>query len=143
MHWGINPPQKHKTPLSCHPTLNLQSIQAPFFRQLPSLYWFFHNSPPVKIGFFSERQSFSFLTLSDPLKVSKFLVKISQFELLVMTEKNIFVYNFLCGYIFQILVYFLCKNCNPSPSKRSAPPPSHQPPLKIKVKSSIPVLKIW
>ena len=29
------------------------------------------------------------------LKVTKSLVKISQFEFLVMTEKNIFVYNYL------------------------------------------------
>ena len=32
-------------------------------------------------------------TLSYLLKVTKFLVKISQFEFLVMTEKNIFAYK--------------------------------------------------
>ena len=30
-----------------------------------------------------------------PLKVTKFLAKISQFKFLVMTEKNIFVYKLL------------------------------------------------
>ena len=33
------------------------------------------------------------LTASYLLKVTKFLVKISQFEFLVMTEKNIFAYK--------------------------------------------------
>ena len=32
-----------------------------------------------------------------------------------MTEKNIFVYKVSCHYIFQILVCFLWKNCNPHP----------------------------
>ena len=34
--------------------------------------------------------------LSYLLKVTKILVKMSQFEFLVMTEKYIFVYNFFC-----------------------------------------------
>ena len=36
------------------------------------------------------------LTPSHLLKVTKFLVEISQFKFLVMTEKNIFIYNFFC-----------------------------------------------
>ena len=34
--------------------------------------------------------------LSSLLKVTKILVRMSQFEFLVMTEKYIFVYNFFC-----------------------------------------------
>ena len=51
---------------------------------------------PLKVGFFIEPPKyyiFSSLTPSYLLKVIKFLVKFSQFELLVMTEKNIFAYK--------------------------------------------------
>ena len=64
---------KVSTPLKSAP-LNLQTVTAPLFRQ-----------SPLYIGF-----SWTLL------KVTKFLVKICQFEFLVMTEKNIFVYNFFC-----------------------------------------------
>ena len=50
---------------------------------------------PLKVRFFSKspkNQSFSSLTPSYILTVTKFLVKIFQFEFLVMTEKNIFAY---------------------------------------------------
>ena len=46
-------------------------------------------------------------------KVTKFLVKISQFKLLVMTEKHFWFINFFYHYIFQISVYFLLNNFNP------------------------------
>ena len=49
------------------------------------------------------------------LKVTKFLGKVSQFEFLVMTEKNIFAYKLF-------LINFLCENCNP-PEKIHSPPP--------------------
>ena len=42
--------------------------------------------------------------------------RLVQFKFLVMIAKNIFVYIFFYHEIFQILVYFLCKNCN-SPEK--------------------------
>ena len=36
VHWGINPPQKHYLLfLSKSPALNLQTVQAPLFRQSP------------------------------------------------------------------------------------------------------------
>ena len=97
----------------------------------------------------------SFLAPSHLLKITKFLVKISQCIFLVMTEKNIFVYK-----LFQILVYFLCKNCKthhpPYPSAPPPPPHTHtsspppqplppekgrplfpsNPPLKIEILSS-------
>ena len=55
------------------------------------------------------------------LKVTKFLVKIYQ---------------------FKFLVYFLCKNCTPTPWKKSPLFPSN-PPLEIEVLSSTTFLKIW
>ena len=66
-----------------------------------------------------------------------FLVKIYQFEFLVMTEKNIFAYElFLSLNISLNISYFLCENCSPpekccpyfpaTPSKSWSPvkPPS-------------------
>ena len=46
-------------------------------------------------------------------KVTKFLVKISQFKLLVMIERPFWFINFFYHYIFEISVYFLLKNFNP------------------------------
>ena len=43
-----------------------------------------------------------------------FLVKISQFKFLVMTEKNIFVYKLFLWLNILDFSLFLCKNCNPS-----------------------------
>ena len=65
-----------------------------FLGNLSPLYWFFVN-PPIKSRTFqwSPKISFSSLKLSYLLKVTKFLVKISYFEFLVMTEKNIFAYK--------------------------------------------------
>ena len=70
----------------------------PFLGNAP-LYVGFSWPPypsPLKIGFFSEIQIYWSLSFLNPfylLKITKFLVKISQFEFLVMTEKNIFVYK--------------------------------------------------
>ena len=47
----------------------------------------------------------------------KFLIKIFQFEFLILTEKSIF-----CHEIFQIFVDFLCKIT--TPWKKGCPPPS-------------------
>ena len=50
---------------------------------------------PLKVRFFSKspkNKILSSLTPSYILTVTKFLVKIFQFEFLVMTEKNIFAY---------------------------------------------------
>ena len=53
-------------------------------------------------------KNLSFLTPSYLLKVPKFLVKISHFELLVMTEKNIFVYkHFLSLDISDFSLFFM------------------------------------
>ena len=52
VHWGINPPPpsplKNTNPsILPSPPSNLQTVQAPFFRQSLPLYWFFMNSPPL------------------------------------------------------------------------------------------------
>ena len=70
----------------------------------PLYYCVFMTPSPLKVQFFSEAPkyySFSSLTPSCLLKITKFLVKISQFEFLVMTEKNIFVYK-----LFFVIKYF-------------------------------------
>ena len=83
---------------------------------------------------------FSSLTPSYLLNVTKFLAKICQFKFLVMVDKHFFVYNFFfCHLKLQILVYFLCKNCNPSPLRKKTPPP----PSKNSDTVRLPFLKIW
>ena len=55
--------------------------------------------PLLKIVFFSDLSSYKNFLLFTPshiLKVTKFLVEISQLKFLVMTEKNIFVYKYFC-----------------------------------------------
>ena len=68
------------------------------------------------------------------LKVSKFLVKVSQFEFLVMIEKNIFVYQLFLSLNIPDFSLFLRKNCNPP--KKDHPFFLTNLPLKIKVLSS-------
>ena len=70
------------------------------------------------------------------LKVTKFLVTISQFE---STEKNVFVY-FFCPEIFQILGYFLCK-ITPLPPSKKSPSFFTNTPLKYVVVLSPPFWK--
>ena len=87
------PPQKHHPsflPSPLPPSLNLQTVKALLFRQSPFV------NPTLKLGFFCDPKNIkrlsSFIS-SYLLKVTKFLVKISQFEFLVMTEKIIFVFR--------------------------------------------------
>ena len=71
------------------------------------------------------------------LNVTKFLGEISQFEFLVMAEKNIFAYKlFLSLNIsdFNLLFFLKIANC---PLKSHPPPLSQQAPLKIEVLSSL------
>ena len=101
---------------------------------------------PLKIGFFSEPP----LTPSHLLKVTKFLVKISQFKFLVMTKKNSFVYKlFLLLNISDFsLVCLLCKICTTPPPPSPPPEKSHtplssNPPLKIEIPSNPPPSLFW
>ena len=58
------------------------------------------------------------------LKVTKFLVKMSQFEFLVMTEQNIFAYTLFLSLNIPDFSFFFIQKL--------------QPPLKIEVLSSLP-----
>ena len=99
---------------------------------------------PLKVGFFSEPPKywrFSSLAPSYLLKVTKFFAKISQFEFLVMTEKNIFAYKLFLSLNISDFNLFLCENCNPPEKSHSLS--LRNPPLKVEVLSSHPFLKIW
>ena len=51
---GVSTPLKTAPPVFlAKPTLNVQTVQAPIFRQFPPVRWFFVN-PLLKVGFFSE-----------------------------------------------------------------------------------------
>ena len=81
------------------PPLNLKTVQAPLFRISPHSILVFQEVPP-KRRIFQWTHKFSSLTLSYLLKVTKFLVKISQFK--------IFVYKlFLSLNISDFILFFL------------------------------------
>ena len=124
----LTSPLKNTTPLLlAKPPLNLQIFQAPLFRH-SLLYLFFVNSQPpppqpplqpqtppppphLKVGFFKENPkylSFSSLTPSYLLKVTRFLVKISQIEFLVITEKNNIVYTLFFPLNISDFSFFFC-----------------------------------
>ena len=60
VHLGINPPPSKTPPhFSCQaPPLDLQTVQAPPFRQSPLHIGFLSTPPPLKIRFFSEPQKY-------------------------------------------------------------------------------------
>ena len=90
----------------------------------------FLAKPPLK---FANCPSPSYL-----LKVTKFLVKISQFELLVMTEKNIFVFILFLSNISDVIFFFFFLKL------QSPPLPKRSYPLsKLKFSQAPPFLKIW
>ena len=85
MHWGINIPSKLPPPFFLPtPSLNLQIVQAIPFWAIPlSMLAISEHPPSLKVGFFSKPPKyyrFPSLTSSYPLKVPKFLVKISQYD---------------------------------------------------------------
>ena len=87
------------------------------------------------INFFSSLTSFYLL------KLTKFLVKIFQFEFLVMIEKNIFVYKpFLLLNISDLSLFFFKKKLQPLPPEKDYSPLFQQPPLKLEVLSNSPPL---
>ena len=116
------PSEKHHHLFFAKLPLNQQTVQAPppSFSQSPLCIGF--SRPPLKVRSFHEPQkyeSFSSLIPSYLLKVTKFLDKISQFELLVITEKNIFAYKLFLSLNISDFNLFLCKNC--TPLKKSHP----------------------
>ena len=94
MHWGINPPQKHHPLFLAKPPLNLQTVQVPSFLGNPPAILVFHETPPKNRIF--QCIHLKNIKVVHLLKVTKFLVNISQFEFLLMTEKNIFTYQLFC-----------------------------------------------
>ena len=107
---GYQPLRKNTTLsfLPSSPPLNLQTDQAPFLSNPPSILFFHETSLKVRFSSESQKyQSFSSLTPSYLLKVTKFLVEISQFEFLIMTEKNIFDHKLFLPLNIQILIFFM------------------------------------
>ena len=99
---GVSPPPlaSKKPPPSFLPSPPLKSANcpSPLFRQSPPLYWFSVNPPPPPKSqiFHWTPEILKFFILNNIfylLKVTKSLSKISQFEFLVMTWKNIFAYK--------------------------------------------------
>ena len=116
---GVSTPsQKHHSPLSCQatpPWIN-KLFKPLLFRQSPPLYiGFLWPLPPKSQIFQWTPEILVFLSLipSYLLKVTKFLGKFSQFEFLVMTEKNIFAYKLFLSLNISDFNLFLCENCNP------------------------------
>ena len=96
-----SPLQKHQAP----PYLNLQTVQAPPFLGNSPYTLVFLEAPP-KTEFFCEPHNFSSLIASHLLKLTKFLVKISQFKFLIVTEKH-FYKLFLWLNISNFIYFFL------------------------------------
>ena len=133
MHWGINRPLKNITPLSFHakPPLNLQTLRDPFLGNSSHLYWFFMNPPPPKYWIFQwTPEILMFFIVNHILyfksTVTKFLVTISQFELLVMTEKYFCLSTFFLIKYFRFRFIFYIKIATTSLKKS---PPLFPPPF--------------
>ena len=121
----------------------MAQFRPPLFRQTPSLS-FFCEPPHLNSDFSVNSQNIktcSSLIPSYLLKVTKSFGKIPWFELLVITEKNIFACK-----LFLLLnisdFNFLCVKIALPLGKKSSPF-SQQPSLKVEVLPSPPFLKIW
>ena len=112
------PAQKHHPSFLLSPPLNQQTVQAPRFQAISHYILVFQDqNPPPKSQLFQwTPKILKFLSLipSYYSKVTKFLGKISQFEFLAMTEKNIFVYKLFLSLNISDFDLFLCENCNPT-----------------------------
>ena len=115
VHWGINPPAPPTPP-----------------PPPPPIFCFFVKPSPPKNGIFQWAPIiFKCLSLtpSHLLKVTKFLVRFSQFKFLVMTKKNIFVYKlFLYLNISDFSLLFMWRMQTPRGKK--SPFVSQQRPSK-------------
>ena len=95
----------------------------------PPRYWFFMTPPPKRQIFQWTPKILKFFIL---LKVNKLLLKMSQFEFLVMIEKKIFTYKvFLSLNILDFNLFFMWQL---QPPWKSHPTFFHRnPPLKVEV----------
>ena len=146
-HWVSTPLWKTPPPLFCQAPLkstNCPSPPPPSFSQSPLCIGF--SRPPLKVRSFHEPQkyeSFSSLIPSYLLKVTKLLGKTSQFEFVIMTEKNIFAYRiFLSLNISDFNLFFMRTMPSPPPWKKSSPL-SQQSPSRSWIFVKLPFLKIW
>ena len=116
----------------------------PFQVTPPPLLYIGFSWPPLKVRFFQwTPKILKFLSLNTILsfKVTKILVKISQFESLVMTEKNIFAHkHFLSLNISDFNLFFMWK-LQTLPQKKVTPLFPSNLPLKAQVLSSPPFWK--
>ena len=113
----VSPPSKTHTLLSCQPPSPQKSANCP---------------------------SFSSLTPSYLLKVTKFLFNISEFNFLVVTEKSIFAYKlFLSLNISDFNLFFMWKLQPPPPTplKNVTSLFPNNPILKVEVLSSHPLFE--
>ena len=150
-HWGIKPlptptPSKPLFFLAKLP-LNQQTVQTlPFLGNAPLHIGFSKPPPhPLKVGSFIELPkylSFSSLIPSYLLKATKLLGGISQFQFLVMTEKNILAYKLFLSLNISYFNLFLCENCNPC-YKNVTNLFLSKPSLKLRSCQTTPCLKIW
>ena len=119
---GVSAPSASKTPPLFLVKPFLKSVNCPSvpFQAIPLSILL--TPPSLKIGFFSRPQKYLIFSSSIPshlLKVTKFFVKLSRFEFLVMTEKTLFAYKlfFVIKYFRFKLIFYV----------------TLQPPLKTKV----------
>ena len=109
------------------PPVNQQTVEAPpFLGNSPHILVF--GDPPSKSQIFQwtpKVLKFFILNTILSFKVTKFLGTISQFEFLVITEKNIFAYKLFLSLNISDFNSFLCENC--TPPEKSHPPPSNLP----------------
>ena len=136
MHRGINYPSSRTLPpplFLAKPLSNLQTVQAPFFRQSPHSISIFCERPPKSQVFQWEPKLLKFFILNPILsfKITKLLVKFSQFEFLVMTEKHIFAYKLFFSLNISDFSLSFCKKC--ILLKKVTPLFSSNPPLKVEV----------
>ena len=125
------PLRKHQSLLSFLAPIKSANFPSPFFDNSPSkffFFFFFFVNSSRRVRFFSKslkNYSFSSLTQSYLLKVTKFLVKIFQIEFSAMIEKNVFLCKIFLSLNFSDFSLFLCKNCNTvkkvMPSSAAAP----------------------
>ena len=135
------PTQKHHPLFLTRPPLKstiYSSLSSLLFRN-PLLYIGFSWYPPESPIFQWTSKILQFFILNTIylLKLTKFWGKISQFEFIVMTEKNIFAYKHFFLLNISDFNTFLCENYNPLPEK-CHPLLSLQNPLKLKILSHLP-----
>ena len=142
---GVSTPLKNTAVLFlAKPPVNQQTVEAPpFLGNSPHILVF--GDPPSKSQIFQwtpKVLKFFILNTILSFKVTKFLGTISQFEFLVITEKNIFAYKLFLSLNISDFNSFLCENC--TPPEKSHPPPSNLPSKSCgPVKPPPPFLKIW